>query len=178
MKSVQRLHPHRSAPIREEPTTEDTESLGGTIPPGVPMSVSSVSGSTAAAASTNRPDPMADVAKLLNMSPSDLRDALKSGSSLSDVAAKQGVSRDDLLQQIQTDLQNRPAQPGQSGTASTTDVSAEAAKIADTKGLPQHHGHHRHGGGGVGAAGSLFPSTTDAGTVSAQAGSGSLDVLL
>jgi DNA-binding phage protein len=139
------------------------------------MSVSTVSSTSAAAATgqAQRPDPMANVAKLLNMSSSDLRDALKSGSSLSDVAAKQGVSRDDLLKTISSDLQNRPARPGQTAPTSD-DVAAEAAKIADTKGLPQHHGHHKHGG----ASGGITPATTSASTVSAQASTGSVDVLL
>jgi hypothetical protein len=145
------------------------------------MTISSVSNTTAAAATTSpqRPDPMADVAKLLNMSSSDLRDALKSGSSLSDVAAKQGVSRDDLLKQIETDLKNRPAGPGDTSAAAATsgapDIAAVAAKIADTKGLPHHHGHH-HGGSN---SSSIAPTTTSASAVSAQLDAdGGVSVLL
>jgi DNA-binding phage protein len=137
------------------------------------MSVSSVSSTPPAVGQTSRPDPMADVAKLLNMSSSDLRDALKSGSSLSDVAAKQGVSRDDLLNTISSDLQSGPTRPGQSAPTAEQ-ISSEATKIADTKGLPKHHGHHRNGGG----SGSITPATTDSTTVSTQASAGSVDVLL
>lgn len=149
------------------------------------MSVSSVTSTTTAAVQNARPDPMANVAKLLDMSPSDLRAALKSGSSLSDVASKQGVSRDDLLQQIESDLKNRPQRAdGASGTSAAggsadVDPAAEAAKIADTKGLPQHHGgHHRHGGGS-GGVGGLAPATTSTSVLSSQLDSGNgVSVLL
>ena len=173
------------------------------------MSISNVSGASASYSVTSasdstrtRQDPMANVAKLLNMSSDDLRSALKNGSSLSDIAAKQGVSRDDLLKTIQSDLKNRPQRgpggpggapgPGgdsdngsdtDSGTSavSDTDFAAMAAKIADTKGVASvggHH-HHHHGSGSTSASTSLLGSTTDAATLAAQLQQGSsVDVLL
>jgi hypothetical protein len=173
------------------------------------MSISNVSGTSASYSVTSasdstrtRTDPMANVAKLLNMSSDDLRSALKNGSSLSDIAAKQGVSRDDLLKTIQSDLKNRPQRgpggPGGSGdgsgtdsgsgtdtgtgtsAVSDTDFAAMAAKIADTKGLPSVSGHHRHhGSGSTSNSSSLIGSTTDAATLAAQLQQGSsIDVLL
>ena len=54
-----------------------------------------------------------------------------SGSSLSDVAAKQGVSKDDLLKQIESDLKNRPQRPDDtSGTSATGGASGLAPTTA------------------------------------------------
>jgi hypothetical protein len=140
------------------------------------MSISGVTGTSSQSASTTRPDPMANVESTLHLSAKDLRDALRKGSSLSDLASQQGVSRDDLLSAIEKDQQNRPARPG-SADATPADPAAEAAKIADAKGLP--HGHHHHHGGGGTSTGSATAATTAPAAISAAVSSGgSVSVLL
>jgi hypothetical protein len=141
---------------------------------------STLASSAVPASATNRPDRMANVEKALNMSASDLRSALQSGSSLSDIATKQGVSRDDLLTAIKTDLQNRPQRPGgdgdgdgpgatdATGAASETDrLTKMANAMADRKGVEGHHRHH-HGGSGAG----LTPATSSSETAASQLATG------
>jgi lambda repressor-like predicted transcriptional regulator len=149
------------------------------------VSVSSVSGTQAAALSVGntRPDPMANVSQLLNMSPSDIRAARQGGESLSDLASKQGVSRDDLVKAIESDLKSRMARGGANadGTSptagtSTDNVAQLAAKIADNTSIPKHGGHHHHHGG---SPMSIIPATSDSSTVSDQLAKGAgVSVLL
>lgn len=80
----------------------------------------------APANSAGRPDPMQGVAEMLGMSPRELMDQLRSGSSLTQVAEQRGVSRADLVEQVSTDLEIRFG----------ADASAMAAKIVDRSGAP------------------------------------------
>ncbi len=149
------------------------------------------SAAAAPAGATNRPDRMATVEKALNMSAADLRSALQSGSSLSDIATKQGVSREDLLTAIKTDLQNRPQRPGgdsdgdgpaaadaaggTSATSETDRLTKMANAIADRKGVGGHHHRHHHGGSGAG----LTPVTSSSQAVASQLSAGNgVDVQL
>ncbi|MDQ1656002.1 MAG: hypothetical protein QOD41_1085 [Cryptosporangiaceae bacterium] len=101
-------------------------------------------------------DPMANVAKALNLSSDDLKSQLKSGKSMTDIADAQGVSHDDLIAAIKSGMPSN----GSSGT----DSSEFAEKLASTKGLPfggpdgagrasGHHGHGPRGAGGPGGPG-------------------------
>jgi lambda repressor-like predicted transcriptional regulator len=134
--------------------------------------VTSISGVSSTASldptqQTQRKDPFSNVASLLDMSASDLRSALKSGESMSDLATSKGVSRDDLLSAITKDL---PQGTGSGAAASSTDADALAAKIADTKGLPQGghgHGHHHHRVSGTATAGSSATTTATTATTAA-----------
>jgi hypothetical protein len=103
-----------------------------------------LSGQQPANGSTSAPPVLSSVANLLGMSTDDLMTSLKSGSSMSDLAAQKGVSRDDLLAAITQGLQSDASAAATGGPA---DPSALAGKIADQKGLPGHHHHHHHGGG-------------------------------
>ena len=76
---------------------------------------------------------MQPAADLLDMSQDQLKSALTSGSSLSDLASQQGVSRTDLLAAIAKGIQSvAPAGAPQP----TGGIDALAAKIADRTGPP------------------------------------------
>jgi hypothetical protein len=122
--------------------------------------MASISGISASG--THRPhgpsgqDPMAGVAKALNMSSDDLKSQLKSGKSMTDIADAQGVSHDDLIAAIKSGMP--------SDASSGTGSSEFAEKIASTKGLPGggpdgagraagRRGHGHGGPGGPGGAG-------------------------
>jgi lambda repressor-like predicted transcriptional regulator len=110
---------------------------------------------------------MANVAKLLGMSVSDLKSKLDSGSSLSDVAKQRGVSQDQLLQTIQSSLK------AQDPNAVASSLNVAAQRIAARHG---HHGHH--GGGSVttpAAAGTS--STTTLNSLASALGMNSSDLV-
>jgi len=76
---------------------------------------------------------MQPVADLLGMSASDLQQALQSGSTLADLAAKKGVSRSDLIAAITKGLEaNKPE--GAAAVEGTFNISQIANDIADGKG--------------------------------------------
>ena len=109
---------------------------------------------------------MANVAKLLGMSVSDLKSKLESGSSLSDVAKQRGVSQDQLLQTIQSSLKTQDP----NASASSLDVAAQ--RIAG------HHGHHgHHGGGSPTPAAADTSSTTTLNSLASALGMNSSDLV-
>ena len=83
------------------------------------------------------------VADKLGLSADDLVQALRSGKSLSQLAADKGVSHDDLVAAIADGLkQNAPA-------GSNMDFTKMAERIADGQGpggagAAHHHHHHHH----------------------------------
>ena len=81
---------------------------------------------TAAAGAANRPNPMQGVAELLGLSPSELMEKQRGGSTLAQVAEQQGVSRADLIQQVSHDLSIRFG----------ADAPARAEQIVDRTGPP------------------------------------------
>ena len=87
-----------------------------------------------------RAEILAPVAKLLKLSEADLRSSLRAGSSLAQVADKQGVSRADLVAAIKKALtSSRAGIPSQ-------ELDALAARIADRTG-PGPGGRDWHPGG-------------------------------
>jgi lambda repressor-like predicted transcriptional regulator len=109
---------------------------------------------------------MANVAKLLGMSVSDLKSKLESGSSLSDVAKQRGVSQDQLLQTIQSSLK------AQDPNAIASSLNVAAQRIAG------HHGHHgHHGGGSTTPAAADTSSTTTLNSLASALGMNSSDLV-
>jgi uncharacterized protein YidB (DUF937 family) len=89
-----------------------------------------------------QPPPMTNTAELLGMSTDDLEQARKSGTTLADLAAQKGVSKDDLVNSIVSDL--KANKPDGAPELSDTQLTTMATNIADGK--RPHHGHgHGHG---------------------------------
>jgi hypothetical protein len=90
-----------------------------------------------------RPDmatAMAPVADELGMTGDELRDALRAGSTLDQLASAKGVSHQDLVSAITKGLQDaRPA-----GAPAGVDLSKMAEDIASGVRGPGHHGGHHH----------------------------------
>jgi len=82
----------------------------------------------------------AAVADKLGLSVDDLRTQLKSGKSMTQVAAAQGVSKDDLVSAIATALQSSASSAtsasasASSGGSQAVDATARATRIADRVG--------------------------------------------
>lgn len=97
---------------------------------------------------TGHPDPIATAAKVLGLSVTEVVKALSSGSSLADLAQKQGVSRDDLVAALVADA---PAE-----------VTATGNVEAMVKGLVDQTGMGGPGGGPppAGSSGALGASMT------------------
>ena len=76
------------------------------------------------------------VADTLGLSVDDLRTQLRSGKSMTQVAAAQGVSKDDLVSAIATALRSSStsASSASSGGSQAADVTARATRIADRVG--------------------------------------------
>src|SRR5581483_7907270 len=85
----------------------------------------------------DRDQMLSSTADLLNMSVTDLKSKLASGQSLDDIAQTQGVSHDDLVANIVSNLKSQGATGAGRADASLTTV---ANRIA---GHHRHHGHHR-----------------------------------
>jgi hypothetical protein len=81
---------------------------------------------------------MSSASQLLGMSEQDLRTSLRSGQSLSDIAAQKGVSKDDLVSTVSSAISS-----SQGGVQSAQDPTALAQRIVDRKGGGGHHHHHR-----------------------------------
>jgi len=95
--------------------------------------VSSINSSVASSASNPLARPerhhrggpdLSKVADLLGMTTDDLRQAVKSGSTMNDLAAAKGVSHDDLITAIKAGMAQRPG--GASSNAAGAAVSAAA----------------------------------------------------
>lgn len=108
--------------------------------------------------SSDREQMLSSTADLLKMSVSDLKTKLASGASLDDIAKSQGVSHDDLVANIVSNLKSQGAAGAGRSDASLTAV---AARIA---GHHRHHGHH--GGGQTSAAGSTPATSPTTGSAS------------
>jgi uncharacterized protein YidB (DUF937 family) len=95
------------------------------------------------------PPPMTSTAQLLGISPDELQKDMQSGTTLAQLAAQSGVSKDDLVKSIVTDLkanapQGAPAIPD-------AQLTQMATNIADGK--RPHGGHHHHHTEATSAAG-------------------------
>jgi hypothetical protein len=85
----------------------------------------------------DRDQMLSSTADLLKLSVSDLKSKLASGQSLDDIAKAQGVSHDDLVANIVSNLKSVGSAGANRSDASLT---AMADRIA---GHHRHHGHHR-----------------------------------
>ena len=97
------------------------------------------------------PEVASAAASALGMSPTDLATALKSGSTLADLATQHGVSRDQLLAAVTSGMQAAGAnRPGGAPALSADQLSKFAADVIDGtapasgSGRPHGHGHHHH----------------------------------
>jgi hypothetical protein len=84
------------------------------------------------------------VAQLLGTTSQDLINQMQSGSTLSDIANKQGVSQSDLISAIEQGLQSANTA---SGTTAPADLTTVATNIANGTAKIGHHHHHHHGAG-------------------------------
>ena len=81
------------------------------------------------------------VASMLSMPTQNLRVALKQGSSISDIAAQKGVSRDSRVNTIEQFVQQRRAAQGKSP------IDAQTLDNVVNRALDRHrHGHGHHAG--------------------------------
>lgn len=74
------------------------------------------------------------IASMLSLSPSDLQHALKSGSSVADLAAASGVSRSSVAQYIEQQVQAQRSAQGQ------TPIDPAALSTAVNNALDRHRG--------------------------------------
>lgn len=84
---------------------------------------------------------LGSVSNLLGTTPDDLRQSLRTGESLSDLASQKGISSDSLVSTIAGALQSTGA-----SAPAGTDFNQVAQQIADRKRVEGHHhgGHHHH----------------------------------
>jgi hypothetical protein len=88
------------------------------------------------------------VAQLLGTTSQDLMSQMQSGTTLSDIASKQGVSQSDLINAIEQGLQSA-SPPGSTSAQSSQSLTTIATGIANgTAKVGQHH-HHHHGAGSI-----------------------------
>jgi hypothetical protein len=121
------------------------------------MTISSLSSSTdvtalaqSSATQRQRPKPpdMTNTAKALGLSTDDLNTQLNSGATLDSLAKQNGVSSDDLLSAVKTDLQaNKPADAPDLSDTQLTQMATDVAAGKGPGGAGGAHGHHHHGGG-------------------------------
>jgi hypothetical protein len=77
------------------------------------------------------PPAMTNTADLLGMSADELRDAQRSGTTLADLATQKGVSKDDLVKSLATDLEAN--KPEGAPELSETQLAEMATNIAEGK---------------------------------------------
>ena len=79
------------------------------------------------------------VAGMLSMPTTDLRTALKQGSSIADIAAQKGISRDAIVQSIEQQVQKQRASQGKAP------IDQQALDSIVNRSVDRHrHGGHRH----------------------------------
>jgi hypothetical protein len=94
------------------------------------------------------PPAMAGTATLLGLSADELRQAQRSGTTLADVAAQKGVSKDDLVKSVAADLKaNKPDGAPELSEAQLTEM---ATNVAEGKRPQGPHGPPPPRGGGDG----------------------------
>jgi len=87
------------------------------------------------------------VSSLLGVDSSQIIDGLRSGQSLADIAAQNGVSRDQLIATVTQALSSNTQGASTDAAAASQgiDPSTLAQQIVDRKGFGGHHHHHHHG---------------------------------
>ncbi|HEY6759250.1 MAG TPA: hypothetical protein VI318_07160 [Baekduia sp.] len=105
---------------------------------------------TQTSASARRPQPpsadkFTGTAQLLGLSTDDLKSQLDSGKTLDSIASDKGVSSDDLLTAVKSDL--KASRPDGAPDISDDQLTQVATNIAAGKGPRGAGGHHHHGGG-------------------------------
>src|SRR4051812_18725821 len=96
------------------------------------------------------PPEMTNTAQLLGMSADELRDAQRSGTTLADLATQKGVSKDDLVKSLASDLKaNKPEGAPELSEAQMTEMAtniAEGKRRQDPQGPPPGGGSRGSGG--------------------------------
>jgi hypothetical protein len=115
------------------------------------------------------------IAQSLSLSPDALRSALSQGQSITDLAQQQGVSRDSLVQSVESQIQQQRQANGQDPLDQTT-LDRMVNRAFDSHRTGGHHHHHRaHGAGAADAAAAVPAPAADDGTSPADT-SGGVDV--
>ena len=112
----------------------------------------------------------------MSLTPDALRSALSQGQSITDLAQQKGVSRDSLVQSVESQIQQNRQANGQDPLDQTTlDRMVNRAFDRHRTGGHHHH-HHAQGAGATDAASAVpAPAADDNGTSPAD-GSGGVDV--
>lgn len=84
------------------------------------------------------------VAQLLGTTSQDLMTQMQSGTTLSDIASKQGVSQSDLINAIEQGLQSASPAGSTSSAQSSSNLTSVATGIANGTAKIGHHHHHHH----------------------------------
>jgi lambda repressor-like predicted transcriptional regulator len=139
------------------------------------MNISSLSATSAASLTSTTqqarmPRYVQTAAKALGMDPSDVMTQLKSGKSLGDLAAQQGVSTADLTSALKADAPQ--------GAQGPSDVAAMVQKLITQQGVSAPHGHHGHGGPPPSASSSATGALTGTLTADQQSTLSALSNLL
>jgi hypothetical protein len=127
------------------------------------MNVSAIGAQAAQYGSGPRPAPpsLDATAKLLGMSTDELDQARASGTTLADLAAGKGVSKDALVASIAADLKaNLPQGAAAPSDARLTQLATGIAEGKHTHG--HHHHRHHHAAGATEAAGATATQPTGA----------------
>lgn len=115
------------------------------------------------------------IAGALSMSTQDLRTALKSGQSISDLASAKGVSLNSIAQTVEQQVQQQQGAQGKS----PLDPSVLNAGV--NRALNRHRGHHHHHAAPIaapGATNTTSGSTSSTSSTSSDSAGGSfLDLL-
>ncbi len=109
------------------------------------------------------------VANMLGLSTDNLRGALKQGSSISDIAARKGVSANSIVSYIEQQVQQQRASKG------LAPVNQQSLDQVVSRAVNRHrNGHHHHAQASTTPAASSAPPTSPAASSTSQSG---LDLL-
>jgi hypothetical protein len=135
-----------------DPSYYDVSAVGGTMP-------------TTLFPAPHLDGPLDGIAQQLSTTPDALRNALSQGSSITDLAQQQGVSRDDLVKSVEDQIQQTRAANG------AQPLDQQSLDRMVNRAFDRHRGgHHHHHSKPASSAASTAPTDP-------QPPSGGIDVL-
>lgn len=161
--SAQVARNNTSAVVASADSTSDASQLGTLEAEGMVSAESAESSSGAIAGPTSRPSPVADAAKVLGMTETELMTELNAGKSIADVAKAKSIDLDAVVAALTAGFKAHLDEEVASGEHTQVEADAKLAKfktlvteMVNEAGLPMHGGkggHGEHGGrGGHGPA--------------------------